>query len=109
MEPLLFVGPVIAFAAGFLVKRKSVILGCTLVAIVVSLSGWIFGWAGDSDTPTLGGAIIFALYFGMPFVGAAYIGVLLAHYWDRQGGRTDQLIEVRLDIPPDQRPPVKQP
>ena len=109
MGPLLFVGPVIAFAAGFLVKRRSVIFGCVLVTIVVSLSGWIFGWVGDSDTPALGGAILFELYFGMQFVFAAYLGVLLARFSDRPSDRADALVEVRLDIPPEQRPPAKRP
>lgn len=103
MGVLIFVAPaVIGFLLGVLVKRWSVALACALVAIAASLSGWVLGWAGDSDTPALGGAIIFAMLIGTPFVGGACLGVWVARSSAGWGGRTR--VEVRLNTPPKQRP-----
>jgi hypothetical protein len=105
MGVLIFVAPpVIGFLLGVLVKRWSVALACSLAAIVASLSGWVFGWAGDSETPALGGAIIFAMLLGVPFVGGACLGVWVARSSAGRRGHADTLVEVRLDLPPDQRP-----
>jgi hypothetical protein len=105
MGVLIFVAPpVIAFVFGVLVKRWSVALACSLVAIAVSLSGWVFGWAGDSETPAAGGAIIFAMVLGAPFVGGACLGVWVGRSRAERRGHTDRLVEVRLGVPPDQRP-----
>jgi hypothetical protein len=107
MGLLLFVAPpVFSFAFGLGAKRWSVACTCTVVALAVSLSGWILGWAGDSDTPALGGAITFAVIVGMPFSGAAWLGVWAARsgtMWRR--GDADELVEVRLDVSPECRRP----
>jgi hypothetical protein len=110
MGLLILVAPaIIGFLLGVLVKRWSIAVVCALVAIAASLSGWIFGWAGDSDTPALGGAIIFAMLAGMPFVGGACLGVWVGRSEAERGNRADTLVEVRLDIPPEQRPRPQRP
>jgi hypothetical protein len=70
--------PTFGFLLGLTAKRWSVAAGCTVVALAFSLSGWVLGWAGDSDTPALGGAILFAMFFGAPFAGSVCLGVALA-------------------------------
>jgi hypothetical protein len=104
MGLVIFVAPaIIGFLFGVLVRRWSVVFVCALIAVAASLSGWIFGWAGDSDTPALGGAILFAIFVVVPFVGGAGFGVWAARSRTRVKG-SDELVELRLDIPPERRP-----
>ena len=110
MGLLIFIVPgIIGFLLGALVKRWSVVVGCALVALAASLSGWIFGWSGDSDTPALGGAIILALFYGLPFVAGAAIGVWGARARGQRGARASDMGEVRLSVPPEQRMPPQRP
>jgi hypothetical protein len=70
--------PTLGFVLGLASKRRSVAVACTVLSLIASLSGWVFGWSADSDTPALGGAILFAVYLGAPFAGSACLGVALA-------------------------------
>ena len=76
--PLLFLAPpTFGLVLGLASKRWSVAAACTVLSLLASLSGWVFGWSADSDTPALGGAILFAVYLGAPFAGSVCLGVAL--------------------------------
>jgi hypothetical protein len=80
---LLFLAPpAVGFALGLLGRRWSIAIVSTIMACAVAASGWVFGWSSDSETPPLGGAILFLLFLlflGVPFVG----GVCLGTAWGR--------------------------
>jgi hypothetical protein len=79
MAALVFLAPpAVGFLLGLTVKRWSMAIACAILSLAISLSGWVFGWSADSETPALGGAILFAVYLGAPFAGSVCLGVALS-------------------------------
>jgi hypothetical protein len=76
---LLFLAqPALGFALGLVGKRWGIAILSAIVACAVAASGWIFGWSSDSETPPLGGAILFLIFLGAPFVGGVCLGIAVA-------------------------------
>jgi hypothetical protein len=80
--PLLFIGLVV----GLLLRRWTVVVVVTVACLLVSAIGVPLGWFGDEDMPSLGGAIILAMFFWGPFVVGLGIGVTLRRRRRMPGG-----------------------
>jgi hypothetical protein len=65
---LVLAAPAIGFALGLLLARWSIVLGATVLLIVLSAVGLPLGWLDAEDMQPLGGLIITAIYFEIPFL-----------------------------------------
>ena len=74
---IVLVGPAIGFALGLLFGRWSIVLGAAVLLIVLSAVGLPLGWFDTEDMQPLGGLIITAIYFEIPFLAFLALGVRL--------------------------------
>jgi uncharacterized membrane protein YphA (DoxX/SURF4 family) len=81
------VPPALGFLLGFLTRRWTAAVAAGVLSVAIALSGWVFGWTSDSETPALGGAIVLAVLLGVPFTGGACLGVAWARSPSRRDGR----------------------
>lgn len=89
MANLVFIAPpALGFLLGFMTRRWAAAVAAGLLSVAIALSGWVFGWTSDSDMPALGGAIILALFLGLPFAGGTCLGVAWARSPGRPNSRT---------------------
>jgi hypothetical protein len=71
----LLVGPLVGFALGLLVRRWSVVAAAVVVIVVLSALGVPLGWFDSEDMEPLGGLIITAVFFEIPFLLCLGVGV----------------------------------
>jgi hypothetical protein len=83
--------PTVGLILGLMGKRWSLAVACAVLSLILSLSGWVFGWSADADTAALGGAILFAVFVGAPFALSVSLGVALARPRVPRGRRTQML------------------
>jgi hypothetical protein len=72
---IVLVAPAMGFALGLLWRRWSVVLWAAVLLAVLSAVGLPLGWFDTEDMQPLGGLIITAIYFEMPFLGFLALGV----------------------------------
>jgi uncharacterized protein YneF (UPF0154 family) len=78
--PLLAVGLV----AGYWIRRWTLVAAVTVLGLATSLSGWLTGWAASPDTPAAGGALLLAVFFWIPLLLGAALGVYLGRATHRR-------------------------
>ena len=82
----LLVGPLAGFVLGLAVKRWSVVFAAVLVLILLSGVGLPLGWFDTADMEPLGGLIIIAVFFEIPFLLGVSVGAFVRRVIARRRG-----------------------
>jgi hypothetical protein len=74
---IVLVAPLAGFVLGLMARRWSVAWVAALILIALSTIGLPLGWFNSSDMEPLGGLIITAIFYEIPFLLAVSLGVLV--------------------------------